>query len=41
MRRSGSTVGWAKRSVPTNFRETQERGGHGASAPLPTLRVQR
>jgi hypothetical protein len=30
-------VGWAKRSVPTNFGE-RLFGGHGASAPLPTLR---
>src|SRR5262249_14120419 len=32
-------VGWAKRSVPTIFLGGLEGGGHGASAPLPTLRV--
>jgi hypothetical protein len=30
------SVGWAKRSVPT-VHSSQEGGGHGASAPLPTL----
>src|SRR5436305_10292193 len=30
-------VGWAKRSVPTDTR-LDEDGGHGADAPLPTLR---
>src|SRR6202162_1474978 len=33
-------VGWAKRSVPTNDQQTvssRRDGGHGASAPLPTL----
>jgi hypothetical protein len=31
------TAGWAKRSVPSNIK--QENGGHGASAPLPALRI--
>src|SRR5258708_9713097 len=32
-------VGWAKRSVPTSLvRSLLIGGGHGASAPLPTLR---
>ena len=30
-------VGWAKRSVPTDKDHQLEDGGHGASAPLPTL----
>src|SRR6185437_3659474 len=31
-------IGWAKRSVPTiDF--SQSDGGHGADAPLPTLRM--
>jgi hypothetical protein len=33
-------VGWAKRSVPT-IRTKIYLGGHGASAPLPTLQDQR
>src|SRR5882724_5996579 len=33
------TVGWAKRSVPTRI--VGKKGGHGASAPLPTLRTLR
>ena len=32
-------VGWAKRSVPTaHFVKSRREGGHGACAPLPTLR---
>src|SRR4029453_11727324 len=34
----GLVVGWAKRSVPTIFYLNVD-GGHGASAPLPTLRI--
>jgi hypothetical protein len=34
----GMIVGWAKRSVPTILREARSIGGHGARAPLPTLR---
>src|SRR5665213_914038 len=31
-------VGWAKRSVPTVVQHRRGNGGHGADAPLPTLR---
>jgi hypothetical protein len=34
----GMFVGWAKRSVPTILRGARGIGGHGARAPLPTLR---
>ncbi|MEA2892849.1 MAG: hypothetical protein QOI05_3642, partial [Bradyrhizobium sp.] len=34
----GMIVGWAKRSVPTILRGARSIGGHGARAPLPTLR---
>src|SRR5438093_537228 len=33
-----SLVGWAKRSVPTTSAPSWIDRGHGASAPLPTLR---
>src|SRR4051794_7433446 len=33
----GKIVGWTKRSVPT-ITSTARNGGHGANAPLPTLR---
>jgi hypothetical protein len=34
----GMIVGWAKRSVPTISHGARSIGGHGARAPLPTLR---
>src|SRR5689334_23910268 len=36
----GTTVGWAERSEPTATRAVAS-GGHGARAPLPTLRILR
>ena len=36
--KESQAVGWAKRSVPTTLTILGEDGGHGACAPLPTLR---
>jgi hypothetical protein len=38
LREAIQTVGWAKRSVPT-MTEREKDCGHGADAPLPTLRI--